>query len=477
MALGAGAVLALGHSPYDFPWGGLLALPLIFVLWSGVRRAALAGWLVGLGYFAVSLSWIVEPFLVDIARHGWMAPFALVFLAGGLALFWAFGFGLAKRVAGDRVWGVLALAGSLSLTELTRAWILTGFPWALPGYLWADTPVVQVASVLGPHGLGLIVLTLGFLLGLLRIGPVLVTVAGFAALWGFGTWRLAQPVADTDIVVRLVQPNAVQHLKWDPEWMPQFYNRQLAATAAPAARAPDVILWPETAVPFLLGTRADLFAQIANAPQNPKARVILGLRRHTPADGWYNTLAALAPDGTARQTYDKHHLVPFGEYLPLRPLFDAIGLGGFVGSFQPGLGPRRITLDGLPPFQPLICYEAIFPHEVLRGARRPDWLLQITNDAWFGTWSGPYQHLAQARLRAIEQGLPLARSANTGVSAMIDPFGRVVIALPLGADGFVDAPLPAPLAPTPYARSGELLVLGLILAWLAVAMIAGRRRG
>lgn len=476
MALGAGAVLALGHSPFDFPWGGLLALPLIFVLWSGARCAALVGWLAGLGYFAISLSWIVEPFLVDVARHGWMAPFALVFLAGGLALFWAFGFGLAKRVVRGGISGVFALAGSLSLAELARAWILTGFPWALPGYLWADTPVVQSASVLGPHGLGLVVLTLGFLPGLLRIGPVLVTVAGLAGLWGLGTWRLAQPIVDTDTVVRLVQPNAVQRLKWDPEWMPQFYNRQLAATAAPAPRAPDVILWPETAVPFLLGTRPDLFAQVASAPQGPEARVILGLRRHTPADGWYNSLAVLGPDGTVLQTYDKHHLVPFGEYLPLRPLFDAIGLGGFVGSFQPGPGPQRIASDGLPAFQPLICYEAIFPHEVLRGAQRPDWLLQITNDAWFGTWSGPYQHMAQARMRAIEQGLPLARSANTGVSAMIDPLGRVAAALPLGVDGFVDALLPAPLAPTPYARIGDLLAVALTFAWLAAAMIAGRGR-
>lgn len=477
LAVSAGAVAALGHSPYDAPFLSLVALPVIFTLWTAEPRTARLGWLVGLGYFGLALSWIVEPFLVDIARTGWMAPFGLFFLAGGLALFWAAAFALAKRLAPAGVAGVLSLAAALALAEYLRAWGLTGFPWAMPAYIWVETPIAQTAAFVGPHGLGLVTLTLALLPGLLRPRWAIAGVFGLALLWVGGLWRLQAETTQTETQVRLVQPNAPQHLKWDPQWMPEFYRRQREATAAPVPRAPDLVVWPEAAVPFLLDTRPELFAQIGGALQNPQAHVVLGLRRLDGADDWFNSLAAVRADGTTPVRYDKHHLVPFGEYMPLRPLFDAVGLGGFVGTFARGEGAQRLSLPGVPDFQPLICYEAIFPHEILRGATRPVWLLQITNDAWFGTWSGPYQHLAQARMRAIEQGLPLARSANTGVSAMIDPFGRITASLPLGQEGFVDAPLPAALRPTLYARTGDALAVGLIFLWLATALVAARRRG
>ena len=484
MAAACGLALGLGHAPYDLPLLALLALPALFVLWAGARawrRAAFLGWCAGAGQFALTLSWIVEPFMVDAVRHGWMAPFALIFMAGGLALFWALAFGAARALApAGGVAGALALGGALTLAEWLRSVILTGFPWALPAYAWAETPVAQTAAWAGPHGLGLLILAAGFAAGTLRPVALTAAAATLALLWGAGAWRAAAPPpADTPHRVRLVQPNAPQHLKWRGDMVQVFYERALAATAAPADGAPpDLVIWPETAAPFLLDDRPDLQREIA-ASAAPGARVLLGIQARDAAGRWFNAAALLARDGTVTARYDKHHLVPFGEYLPGAALARAVGLdavAGLAGSFSAGPGPRRLEVPGLPPAQPLICYEAIFPHQILTGARRPGWLLQLTNDAWFGTWSGPYQHLAQARFRAIEQGLPMVRAANTGVSAVIDARGRVRAALALGTAGHLDAALPAALAPTPYARTGDMPALALAALLVLIGTAGARRR-
>jgi len=488
-AFGAGLVLALGHAPYNLPWGAIVAVPVLLRLLTVAptpRIAALRGWMAGCGYFGLSLTWIVEPFLVDIARHGWMAPFAIVLLAGGLALFWGLGFflaAIASRRAG-LVGKALALALGLTLAEYLRSTMLTGFPWALFAYTFVETPLAQWAAYVGPHGLGGAMLLCLGLLGTARPLSVAMGGACLAALWVGGAARVPDAPSDTGPVLRLVQPNAPQHLKWQPEMLPVFYARLIDATAAPAEGSVNAVIWPETAVPFLLGERPDLAADIALAASG-KTPVILGARRLDAQGNWFNSLAAYGADGAELARYDKHHLVPFGEYIPLTGVLEALGLSrlaeGLAGGFRPGTGAERLTLDGLPPFQPLICYEAIFPHEILRGAKRPDWLLHITNDAWFGTWSGPYQHLVQAQMRAIEHGLPLARAANTGVSAMIDPFGRITASLPLGEAGFVDATLPVGLPPTPYAQTPDWLVpllaaLALVAAGVRNRMIAGSER-
>jgi apolipoprotein N-acyltransferase len=468
LAAVAGAATALAQPPVSWPAVLFLALPLVFWLLDGAGpgRAFAIGWVAGAAHFAASLFWIVEPFLVEPEVFGWMAPFALAGMAGGLALFWAGAFALAAAWPAAGVWRVLVLAASWTLFEFARGHLFTGFPWGLVAYAWVETPVIQSVALFGPYMLGLLTLVAALLPGLGSWRAVAAAAALVAAGWGFGAWRLAQPVPERSepLLVRLVQPNAEQALKWQPGMEQLFYERHLALTAAPGARRPDVTIWSETAVPFLLGKAPELFAESASAAA--PGRLVLGVRRVEPGPGgprWYNSLAVLEPDGMVAATYDKHHLVPFGEYIPWAGLVARLGLPGLAtltgGGFSAGDGPHLVAAPGLAPFLPLICYEAIFPGALAAPEGRAEWLLQVTNDAWFGEAAGPYQHFAQGRVRAIEQGLPLARAANTGISAMIDPFGRVAASLPLNDKGYVDALLPGPLPPTLYVRFGDSLAL------------------
>ena len=444
---------------------------------SGPRSGFSVGWAAGAGFFAATLFWIIDPFLVQPEVFGWMAPFALVGMAGGLALFWAVPFALARALWPRGFFRVLTLAALLSLAEYARSNVLTGFPWALPGYACIETPVIQLAALVGPHGLGLLTLVAALLPGLSNWRAVGLAAALVAAGWGYGAWRLAQPLPEREkpLVVRLVQPNAVQAEKWLPGKAQEFWDRHLALTSAPGDPRPAVTIWSESAAPFALGTEPGL--QAAAAAAAAPGRLILGITRgeHAPdGDRWYNSLAVLDADGTAAAVYDKYHLVPFGEYIPMAGLVARLGLPALQtltsGGFTPGSGPHLVTVPGLPPFLPLICYEAIFPAAMQAPEGRAEWMVQITNDAWFGTASGPYQHFAQARVRAIEQGLPLARAANTGISAMVDARGRVVASIGLGEAGYVDAVLPAPLPPTLYARIGDIPALTMMLSLLVLTV-------
>jgi apolipoprotein N-acyltransferase len=468
LAIGAGLALALGQAPYNFPYPAIIALPAL--LWllkktGGWKGGFMVGWGAGLGYFGLTLSWIMEPFLVDAERFGWMAPYALGLMAAGIALFWGLGFALAQNRA-----NALVLAGFWTLAELLRSYIFTGFPWALMAYNWVETPVIQAASAIGVHGLGfLIVLAGGLLLSKRGAGLALLIMA---SLTGYGFARLQAPIEDSGLTVRLVQPNAVQSRKWDPDYIPLFYQRQLTLSAS--VGRPDVVIWPEAAIAYLPDEQPFVRTQITTAAQAP---VILGARRRDE-NGFYNSLFLLNKDSSIADVYDKYHLVPFGEYMPLQGLAKQLGLTGLAAQMgegnTAGSGPAILESGSVPPFLPLICYEAIFPQGV--AGPRPAWLVQITNDAWFGEASGPYQHLAQARVRAIEQGLPLARAANTGISAMVDPLGRITASLPLEVDGFIDAPLAKPLPPTLLARWGQWPMIGLILALLAAGLWIGKAR-
>jgi apolipoprotein N-acyltransferase len=453
-------------------FGGLA----VFLSAATGRAAFVAGWAFGTGYFGLALFWIVEPFLVDVARHGWMAPFALLLMAAGLALFWGAAFAAARASGG----GPAAWAGALALAELARGYVLTGFPWALLGYTWTDSGALQWAAWIGPHGLtfATLILVAATWAALARAPApwLLAAPLPFVALVVGGA-ALAPPPQDLSgrPVVRLVQPNAPQDEKWDPDRVVGFYRRQLGYTAVPAEPPPDLVVWPESAIPWPLDIAEPVLAEIAVAANG--IPVALGLNRR--AEGrWYNALVLVDDAGGVAALYDKHHLVPFGEYIPFGHLTRGLGLRSFAAQdgygYSAGPGPRLIDLGPFGRALPLICYEAIFPQGVRAAPARPDLLLQITNDAWFGEISGPFQHLAQARVRAVEQGLPLVRAANTGVSAVIDPAGRILAQLPLGEAGFLDHPVPAPLPPTLYARTGDWPVLVLILATLSGAIL--RRR-
>lgn len=477
--LGLGVLIATGLAPLGWWFAALPALALALHRIAGAARPGRAAFAAGFGYFAFGLSWIVEPFLVDIARHGWMAPFALVLMAAGGAAFWSLPAALAARLTGPaRLPRLAGIATALFLSDWLRGWIFTGFPWARLGQIWIDTPVAQSASVIGSLGLSAVTLGLAALAAAApRRGGALALALGLA-LAGWGEGRLHQPrPAAQQTLLRLVQPDADQALKWDPLWAAEFYDRLLNLSGGEGRLGrPDLVIWPETAVNFVLEWEPQELARIAEAAQG--AQVVTGIQR---AEGlrFYNALIAIAPDGRLEALYDKAHLAPFGEYIPLGDQLARFGITAFAaqagGGYSAGPGMAVLGLPGLPTFQPLICYEAIFPRHLREAPARPDWLLQITNDAWFGVFSGPYQHLEQARLRAIESGLPLVRVANTGVSAVIDANGRVVAELGLGQLGRIDARLPGALPATPWMRRGDTPLVALAALALALAAWRGRR--
>lgn len=480
-----GALAAAGQAPLGYWWLTLPALAAVTVLVASrptAGGAALAAWAAGTGYFGATMFWIVEPFMVDAATDGWMAPFALVFMAGGMALFWALA-GAAAALGQGRPARALGFALGLAATDLLRGYVLTGFPWALVGHVWIGTPVMQAAAWAGPVGLTLLTTLAAAAPSLasgrrMRFAATLAATATIAALWLAGAARLAQPLpgpADP-VRVRLVQPNATQALKWRADKWDEFVARQFALTAEPAAQPLDLVVWPETAVPWLLERSGSLLPDIAAAAGG--VPVAIGIQR---AEGlsYYNSLVFAGADGTVGHIYDKWHLVPFGEYVPFGDRLAGFGIAAFAAQsgygYSAGAGPAVVDLGRAGKVLPLICYEAVFPQD-LRTETRPDWILQVTNDGWFGDLAGPYQHLAQARLRAVEQGLPLLRTANTGVSAVIDARGRVLQSLPLNAAGRIDAAVPAALPPTLYSRTGDWPATILLAAGLLALAIAARRR-
>jgi len=474
LAFGLGAVVALGQAPLGFWWATIPALGgLIWLLGrhQGLKPAFWTGLAAGSGYFALALSWIVEPFLVDITRHGWMAPFALVGLSVGLGLFWAVAAALAAALPRP----ALAFVASFVALEWLRGVILTGFPWAMIGHVWIGTPVDQLAAVLGPSGLSLLTLLVAALPIVGRVRGALAATVLLVAVAGLGQWRLSQPLpAPRDQTLRLVQPNAEQALKWDDALAEDFLDRLLTLTAdgTPA----DLTIWPETAVPYMLEYAPDVADMIVAASDGKP--VAAGIQREE-AGRFYNSLRVLEGTGVETARYDKAHLVPFGEYMPFGDLaYDWFGIQAFAAqagaTYSAGPGPDVLDLGTLGKVLPLICYEVIFPREVNAVTTRADWMLQITNDAWFGIRTGPFQHFAQARLRAIEQGLPLVRVANTGITAVIDARGRVTDQLPFGVMAALDTKVPGALPPTPYSRWGDGPVL-LLLAALGLATFLRRR--
>ncbi len=487
----------------------LFAVPLLAVAFTGLvwlldgagsarspaRAAFAAGWWFGFGHFITGLYWITNSLLVDADRFGWLVPFAVSGLSAGLAIFPGLA-AAAVRLSGARGAGrVLALAVAWTAVEWLRGHILSGFPWNLLATAWVFSDAVsQTVAVTGAYGLSLLTValaaapaTLGDRLGGgagRRWAAVVVMTVLFGGLWAAGEVRLASaPAGGSDgsmapgVRLRLVQANIDQRLKWSPGERAANIGKYLTMTKGAGFETVTHVIWPETAVPYVVARDAEARAAIA-AVVPPKGLRIAGAIRTTPAAGVnpfqvWNSAHAIDQSASIVGTYDKFHLVPFGEYMPLRGILPLQKITPGAVDFSAGPGPRTLALPGLPPVGLLICYEAIFPGNVLDRGNRPRWLLNLTNDAWFGESTGPYQHFAAARLRAVEEGLALVRSANTGISAVIDPYGRVIARLGLGVEGVLDSPLPLPLEGlTPYARFGDWIFLGLLAIAVGLALIA-----
>lgn len=476
-----GFILALGQAPVSLPIGVFTSIPILGYCAFRIntwKQAFAIGWWAGVGYFGSSMIWLVEPFFVEPEKHAILAPFALIGVSGGLALFWGGAFAFSKQFGTGLGRYIIGLAVAWAVAEYLRSILFTGFPWGLLGYTWIETPIAQLAAVVGPFGM-VFITTFGGLLMLSfpnkRFAAPVVTLLFFSILWAGGAWRTpdAQFKQETNIRVRLIQPNAPQHQKWDPEWIGVFFRRALELTSSPMKKPVDLVIWPETAVPFALQGDTEVLKILSDAA-GPNAHIIAGIRRFE-GDKLYNSMVHLGQNGELLWVYDKSHLVPFGEYIPFSEYLSGLGLRGMAANlqgFSSGAGPEVISAYGLPSYLAMICYEAIFPSFAHTGDDRPEFLMHITNDAWFGDTIGPYQHLVQVQFRAIEQGLPAARSANTGISAVIDPYGRIVSRLKLNEAGVLDADLPVPLNPTIYAQFGELpffvmmLLLGLIAKYV-----------
>jgi len=505
LALLAGLAAALAHPPFGF-LPGLLGYAVLLWLLDAIdgprplRSAFLRGWLMGLSYFGLGTWWIAEAFMVDAANQGWMAPFAVAAMAAGMALFWGLAAVLYRLVKPAGVRRVLVFAGAFAALEWTRGHILTGFPWNLPGETWkAGSAVSQFASVVGAYGLTWITLAIAAAPAVWREGKrgriaVGAAITALSVLF-IGGWLLlsVQPTLASvpAPTVRIVQADIPQESKWDERRFAQIVQAYVSLTAKPYAGKPaDIVVWPEGALPLAINDYmvpgSWVRQAIIDALQPGQILLIGGYRYEGTPDKpvYYNSLVALrrdASDVVVVGIYDKHRLVPFGEYLPADALLTKLGVksmahlgDGFATG--PAPAPLRIAPDLL--VQPLICYESLFPG-LAKPALGVRAIVNVSNDAWFGVTSGPLQHLNLASYRAIETGLPIIRATPTGVSALIDARGRIVgdQRLNLGQSGVIDGFLPAAVGPTPFDKLGHWSFVLLLLASMGAAFPQRAGRG
>ncbi|WP_370675883.1 apolipoprotein N-acyltransferase [Pleomorphomonas sp. PLEO] len=518
-AFAAGALSALALSPIYAGPILFLTLPALVLLIDGavvagprgvrrLRPAAVTGWWFGFGYFLAGLHWVGMAFLAEgRSELVPLMPFAVAGLAAGLALFTAFGALIARLLWSDGPTRIFALAVGLGASEWLRGHVLTGFPWNLLGQAVAFTDLTaQGASVVGIYGLtfaGIAVFAAPVLLAdeqghypwLRRLSIALVLALVVADIsWGIHRLATAAPTGEAvlaDARIRIVQPNIDQAAKWSPEKKQEALDKLVSLSDRKTdpqtlgAISFSEIIWPETALPFFLTEEPEALARIADL-LSPGTILLTGAPRVEPtddvADGgrrYYNSLFAIDDAGAILAAYDKVHLVPFGEYMPLSALLHRLGVGELfrgIGGFSSGPRRKLIAIAGHPSFSVLICYEAIFPGEVLPESGRPDYLVNITNDGWFGRSTGPHQHLDAARMRAIEEGLPVVRAANTGISAIIDAYGRTVASLPLGEDGVLDGFVPSERPMTFFQHGGSTFLLAFNVFFILLALLGKRKR-
>ena len=504
----AGAVSVLAFAPFNiFP---LLFLTFPALVWlidgvgasgtdmagenagwaSGLGAAFLVGWSFGFGFFLAGLYWIGAAFLVEAEQFAVFLPLAVVALPAGLALF----YGLATAVAwifwSQGTARIFELAFTFAAVEWLRGHILTGFPWNLIGYsLTGYLPLMQGAAYIGIYGmtiLAIIIFASPATLGTPAPGSgkkrLVMPIFGLFLLFALmvnGVQRTAydpeqQPMVP-DVRLRIVQPNVLQEEKWLIENRSRIFaglvNLSDRATSPGISGVRDVthVIWPETAPPFLLEETPEALSAIAAMLPEGTSLVTGAIRRESAAIDTrqiFNSVLVINSEAEIQSRYDKLRLVPFGEFLPFPAFLEWLGfeqLTRIRTGFSPGIVGTLLNIPGLPATLPLICYEIIFGGDIIDQSQRPGFLLNVTNDAWFGISTGPYQHLQQARLRAVEEGVPLVRAANTGISAIIDPYGRILQSLPLGTAGVIDTGLPEALPPTMYSRYGDRIFFVLLV--------------
>ena len=499
----AGALATLSLPPYGVWPVLLISYPVLVWLLDGAGarrsfpRGFAIGWCFAFGYFVPSLWWISEAFWVEPEKFAALIPFAVAGLPSYLALYWGAACGLAARLWSTGFSRLLLLSCLLAAGEWLRGNMLTGFPWNLPGY--AAGPFdgfSQLASIGGIYSLTAIVLLLAMAPAVLWqygswaprrpsfvLVAVLYTAAIGAHLWGnqrIAAYEVAgAQAAGQSRQVRIVQPSIPQNRKWDRDARQQIVDTYLAMTAQgwPAAVAePPLVFWPESALPLLLAEEDQLRGRIAGLLPEGSMLFTGGLHRVTGSDGTaqiFNSLLLIGPGGAIRGRHDKVRLVPFGEFLPFSFLLEPLGIRqlanlpqGFAGGTEEGV----VAVAGAPSFAGFICYEAVFPRSWPYPVQ-PNLLVNVTNDAWFGVSGGPHQHLAQARFRAIEQGVPMVRAANTGISAIVNAVGRITGSLPLQEKAILEAKLPPVLGQTAYGRFGDMLFVGLLLSFVTAILI------
>jgi apolipoprotein N-acyltransferase len=484
LAFAVGLLSALSFAPFGiFPFL-LLAFAVLVLLIDGAQRlrrpiwgAAFVGWTFGLGHFLAGLYWVGYAFTVDASAHAWQIPFVAVLFPGWLAVYLSAGFAVASALWRPGAARIFIFSAAYGVAEWVRGHALTGFPWNLPAYGWsASLGVLQSTALIGAYGLSLLTILLGASFARFcdrdsraYLMPTAM-IALFAVIWIGGEVRLAtvNPGDVPGVRLRVVQPDVPQNEKYVPRYVARNWQRLLDLSNARSDRPITHLIWPEAAPPFLLTREASALDDIALLTNGNRVLLTGSERVLATPDGdfhYFNSFYIFAHGGQLLDVYDKFHLVPFGEYLPFSDLLTALGISKIVdspGGFTPGDGPHTYVIPGAPEAGPLICYEILFPGAVV-GRTRPGWFVNVTDDSWFGPSTGPYQHLLTARVRAIEEGIPVARAANTGISAVIDPLGRITASLGLGRMGIVDASLPEALGETPYARLGDLAFVLLLI--------------
>ncbi len=513
-----GAVAAAALPPFNFV--PVLILSFTALVWlidgtyadegppsgraKNIAAAAWTGWWFGFGFFLAGLYWVGFAFLVEADANAWMIPFVVVLFPAGLALYGAAAGALARLFWRRGPVRIAVMALSWVALEWLRGHTLTGFPWNLVGYAWsASLEMSQTSALVGIYGLSLLTVFIAAAPAALadggvssrkgRLGPPVTAAVLMLVMWGGGAWRLAaNPAAFVeDVELRVVQPSIPQSEKWNPALRARNFERLLSLTTADGLDGITHIVWPESAVPYVL-SREPARLDAVGRRVNSNVVLLTGAVRYetdrqTAKTNFYNSLHVIRLTAEDENTtaeivgsYDKHHLVPFGEYMPFDALMSRIGLKqltfGSSSGYAAGPGLRTLSVPGAPDAAPLICYEIIFPHDVTAPESKARWIVNLTNDAWFGDSSGPRQHLQQARMRAVETGMPVVRAANNGVSVIIGPSGRILQRLDLDEAGHFDSALPEALSPPVYARFGDMLLAPLALGLCIITLVAGRVR-